>query len=94
MQPPFHASSRPQFPLNSHTASFITRERDYQDTYTHLEDSERYDTQLNDVDEDGQLEDLEVVETADGPWTKQTRGAFFVRGVALLCACSLSIGSH
>ena len=36
---------------------------------------------------------LTSVETVEEPTQPET-GATFVRGVALLCACSLSIGSH
>jgi hypothetical protein len=42
---------------------------------------------------DDLLENIETVEERLEPRQPET-GATFVRGVALLCACSLSIGSH
>lgn len=43
----------------------------------------------------GELEDLlETVEERRELTQPDTAGAIFVRGVALLCACSLSVGSH
>ena len=40
------------------------------------------------------LENTEAIEERRELRQPETAGAIFVRGVALLCACSLSIGSH
>ena len=58
-----------------------------------VEDDERRDFGTSQTSED-LLTNVETVEEIYEPTQPETKGATFVRGVALLCACSLSIGSH